>query len=92
MNNVLVSLIAALAGILVPNDAYERIKARVAHWEEAEIAEHEWEFHRENPDVTTNPKKVHVLEDLKLIGIKLSSRLANLLIELAVVQLKGVGQ
>ncbi len=92
MNNVLVSLIAALAGILIPNDAYERIKARVAYWEETEIAEHEWEFHRENQETTTNPKKVHVLEDLKLIGIKLSARLANLLIELAVVQLKGVGQ
>lgn len=85
----IVSVISALVRLIFADDLYDRIKARVDHWEETEIAEEEWSFHEGDPDRTNNPKKSKVLHDLKVIGIHAGAGLTNLLIELAVLEGKN---
>jgi len=86
VSSVTVTIISTLVKLVFADDLYERIKARVDHWEEAEIADEEWQFHNKDPDRTNNPKKAKVLHELKILGIQCSGWLANLLLELAVLE------
>jgi hypothetical protein len=86
VSSVTVTIISTLVKLVFADDLYERIKARVDHWEETEIAEEEWAFHEGDPTRTNNPKKSKVLHDIKVIGIQCAGWLANLLIELAVLE------
>jgi hypothetical protein len=68
-------LIKTLAGLLLGSDVFKRILAAVERWADKEISGLE--------------KKQGVLDELQVIGLKMSKSLANLGIELAVQLLKA---
>ena len=80
MKSTLISLMAALAGLFLDGNTFDRIKAVVDRWDD-----------KVDPDgIPSNgdEKRDGVKEELELIGIKLAQWLANLLIELAVATLR----
>lgn len=80
MKSTLISLMAALAGLFLDGNTFDRIKAVVDRWDD-----------KVDPDgipYNGDEKRDGVKEELELIGIKLAQWLANLLIELAVATLR----
>ena len=78
MNSVIAFLIAQLAGAILGGDVFTRILGTVERWAEKEIASAE--------------KRHGVLDELEVIGLKLTESAARFGIELAVQYLKKVAK
>jgi hypothetical protein len=76
MNGVIAFLISQLAGAILGGDVFTRILGTVERWAEKEIASAE--------------KRHGVLDELEVIGLKLTESAARFGIELAVQYLKKV--
>jgi hypothetical protein len=76
MNSVIAFLISQLAGAILGGDVFTRILGTVERWAEKEIASAE--------------KRHGVLDELEVIGLKLTESAARFGIELAVQYLKKV--
>lgn len=80
MNQALIRIMASLAGLLLTDYTFDRIKAAVDRWDD-----------KVDPDgipYSGDEKRNGVKEELELIGIKAAQWLCNLLIELAVSTLR----
>lgn len=78
MNGVIAFLISQLAGAILGGDVFTRILGTVERWAEKEIASAE--------------KRHGVLDELEVIGLKLTESAARFGIELAVQYLKKVAK
>ena len=76
MNGVIAFLISQLAGAILGGDVFTRILGTVERWAEKEIASAE--------------KRHGVLDELEVIGLKLTESAARFGVELAVQYLKKV--
>lgn len=74
MNTLITQAISVLAGLILGSDVFTRIVGTVERWAEKEISSAE--------------KRHGVLNELEIIGLKLSESLARLGVELAVAYLK----
>lgn len=74
-NTIVKTLINSLGSILFTSMTFDRAKAAILRWEEKQISGVE--------------KKEGVLDELQVIGIKLSAFAANLLVELALAAVRG---
>ena len=76
MNAIIAQAINLLASLILGSDVFTRILATVERWAEKEI--------------TAAEKRHGVLDELEVIGLKLTESMARLGIELAVTYLKKV--
>lgn len=76
MNAIIAQTIKLLASLLLDSDTFERVIATVERWADKEISGAE--------------KRTGVLNELEIIGLKMSKSLANLLVELAVQYIKRI--
>lgn len=78
MNAIIAQAINLLASLILGSEVFTRILATVERWAEKEI--------------TAAEKRHGVLDELEVIGLKLTESMARLGIELAVTYLKKVGK
>lgn len=76
--NIVNTAISVLVSILGQSDIFERIKHQINKIEDT------------NPDKPGLEKKATLMQELKIIGVEVSGLLLNVLIELAVLYIKGI--
>jgi hypothetical protein len=77
---LILNLISALVGVLLPGNAWDRMRACVDRWDD--------KFYAAGKKLPGEAKKRGVLDELELLGIRGAQWIVGALIDLAVMQLR----